>query len=230
MLYVGFDNNQTIQRTWSVQYKGRQKNTTVTSIVIFKSLESIPVINEDVPTILEWDENLGAALLQRYALFRRNAEEKIGKYIQNIVQAELEKIVYEKATGKTERDDAGISVPLTYDIIKRQEGHYDVLNFSCLPVNPASFDAVRLILDELLKLKNMDTERKFVPIYMDGSPHGLCLKIISNTHICEICQTEVLDRNSHLLSVHGGDMRVDFKLKYEGMIIRPGNPNRKHVV
>lgn len=141
-------------------------------------------------------------------------------YVFRIVQAELNN--FHRRNLNEPPGNGEISAPLDYDLVEKVDCKYEIQNYSCLPLNPASFSAEKEILDELLRIKNFDPQRKFVPIYMDGGPYGICQKIIATTFICEMCRAEVTDGDEHAEVVQRCQSAIECTRKYNGMIIQPG--------
>ncbi|CAL8117325.1 unnamed protein product [Orchesella dallaii] len=96
-----------------------------------------------------------------------------------------------------------------------------VQDMECMPENPNSFRAVAAVLDKILHYINASSPaRNFIPLYMDGAPYSLCMKLLRERYVCELCEVDV----------DAASMDTHFKLhssssipKYKKIVIRQGN-------
>ncbi|CAL8129220.1 unnamed protein product [Orchesella dallaii] len=67
-----------------------------------------------------------------------------------------------------------------------------VQDMECMPENPNSFRAVAAVLDKILHYINASSPaRNFIPVYMDGAPYSLCMKLLRERDVCELCEVDV---------------------------------------
>lgn len=219
------------QKTWSVKYKGTQKNTTVTSVISFQDL-GFPNFQKTlkIPSVLKMTNP--DALFLAYLNFRKEGEHFMAIKRQEFMSIRLKTLTTAALanTGTMSQEPMDVSQgcetmitdDLSYNLIENCTVKYKVTDYECLHLNPASTASVCKILDRVKEIKEKE-QRNWILLYMDGSPHFICQKVIPSKMCCQVCNADITDDDNHGEVFHERETKSLAKLKYEGIVIRAGS-------
>lgn len=166
-------------------------------------------------------------------MFKKTAEEFVHGKRQKLIMDRIAAIgkdltlsasgVYSDsiAVAGMESKDTEDTSAFSYDYVEGGEMKYSVVDLECLALNPASTVAVCKILDKLLEIKQKQN-LNFLPVYMDGSPHTICQKVLQEKLTCSECGAEFTTKDNHGEEMHMKPTRDISLRKYDGLIVRPG--------
>jgi len=231
-LFVAFDNNQVIQKTWMFKYGGKQVVSTVTTIACYENLRENTEFQfkTQIPTALFPTEANKKELLSRIKQLSEDAGRSNRHYRQQFIEARIKKVAHECSLTNGEVQDhillgtgseGLVDDVFNYSHVPSKSRNSSVMDMPCLPENPNSYRSVSCVLDNILTLVQ---DRNYIPVYMDGSPYGICMNLVREAYICDICgvdlKSEVVE--THVKAVHNIENVKKWSRKYKKILIRPG--------
>jgi len=224
-----------IQRTWMFKIGGKQVVSTVTTMVCFEKTQETTVCQfyNTIPTALFPTESNRQILIARYKEFTELAGNLHRKYRKMYIEERIKKVHSEC---KLENGSVNDLVSLSncsdlnddsvfhYTRVASQKKNCKVIDIECLEENPNSYRAVSAVLDKILQYINESPkERNYLPVYMDGAPFAICMKLIREQYICGSCGSEinVNSKASHVQETHSS-VEPAWNRKYKKILIRPG--------